>query len=89
MTRIVIELSHMSRRMTGNDLNTPLCPPRWNGRPTAEDGSPIAQWRALTKVASMDNILMIGLVAIAVVVVMAGLLSRLAAHDDISSYIEG
>jgi hypothetical protein len=37
----------------------------------------------------MDNILVIGLVAIAVVVVMAGLLSRLVAHDDLSSYFEG
>jgi hypothetical protein len=89
MTRIVIELSHISRQVVGNDLNTPLCPPRWNGRPTDGDGSPIAQWRALTKVANMDNILVIGLVAIAVVVVMAGLLSRLVAHDDMSSYIEG
>ena len=32
---------------------------------------------------------MIGLVAIAVVIVMAGLLGRLVDHDDLSSYVEG
>lgn len=37
----------------------------------------------------MNEILLIGLVAIAVVIVMAGLLGRLVAHDDLSSYVEG
>lgn len=37
----------------------------------------------------MNEILLIGLVAIAVVIVMAGLLGRLVAHDDLSSYFEG
>jgi hypothetical protein len=37
----------------------------------------------------MNEILVIGLVAIAVVVVMAGLLGRLVASDDLSSYTEG
>jgi hypothetical protein len=32
---------------------------------------------------------LIGLVAIAVVIVMAGLLGRLVDRDDLSSYIEG
>jgi hypothetical protein len=37
----------------------------------------------------MNEILLIGLVAIAVVIVMAGLLGRLVAHDDLSSYVDG
>jgi hypothetical protein len=37
----------------------------------------------------MNEILVIGLVAIAVVIVMAGLLGRLVANDDLSSYMEG
>jgi hypothetical protein len=37
----------------------------------------------------MNEILLIGLVAIAVVIVMAGLLGRLVDRDDLSSYIEG
>ncbi len=37
----------------------------------------------------MNSILLIGLVAIAVVIVMAGLLGRLVEHDDMSSYMEG
>lgn len=37
----------------------------------------------------MSEILVMGLVAIAVVVVMGGLLGRLADHDDPSSYVEG
>ena len=89
MTRIVIELSHTGKDEVGNDLTTPLRPPRRAGGPPPRTGLEIAQWRALAKVANMDNILVIGLVAIAVVVVMAGLLSRLVAHDDLSSYIEG
>jgi hypothetical protein len=37
----------------------------------------------------MTEILAFGLIAIAVVIVMAGLLGRLVAHDDMSSYSEG
>jgi hypothetical protein len=37
----------------------------------------------------MNEILLTGLVAIAVVIVMAGLLGRLVDRDDLSSYIEG
>lgn len=37
----------------------------------------------------MIEILGFGLIAIAVVVVMAGVLGRLVDHDDVSSYIEG
>jgi hypothetical protein len=37
----------------------------------------------------MTEILVMGLVAIAVVVVMAGLLGYLVASDDLSSYMEG
>ena len=37
----------------------------------------------------MSEILIFGLVAIAVVVIMAGVLGRLVARDDISSYVEG
>jgi|SoiMetStandDraft_5_1073268.scaffolds.fasta_scaffold414297_2 hypothetical protein len=37
----------------------------------------------------MNDILVFGLVAIAAVVIMAWLLGRLVAHDDISSYVEG
>jgi hypothetical protein len=37
----------------------------------------------------MNEILLIGLVAIAVVIVMAGLLGRLVDRDDLSSYVEG
>ncbi len=37
----------------------------------------------------MNEILILGLVAIAVVIVMAGLLGRLVDHDDLSSYVEG
>jgi len=38
---------------------------------------------------AMNEILILGLVAIAVVIVMAGLLGRLVDHDDVSSYVEG
>ena len=38
---------------------------------------------------AMNEILILGLVAIAVVIVMAGLLGRLVDHDDVSSYLEG
>jgi hypothetical protein len=37
----------------------------------------------------MNEILLFGLVAIAVVIVMAGVLGRLVDHDDMSSYVEG
>jgi hypothetical protein len=37
----------------------------------------------------MNEILLIGLVAIAVVIVMAGLLGRLVDRDALSSYVEG
>lgn len=37
----------------------------------------------------MAEILLTGLVAIAVVIVMAGLLGRLVERDDVSSYVEG
>lgn len=37
----------------------------------------------------MSEILILGAVAIAVVVIMAGLLGRLVDHDDLSSYVEG
>jgi hypothetical protein len=37
----------------------------------------------------MNDILMLGLVAIAVVIIMAGLLGRLVDHDDMSTYVEG
>lgn len=37
----------------------------------------------------MAEILLTGLAAIAVVIVMAGLLGRLVEHDDVSSYVEG
>ncbi len=37
----------------------------------------------------MNEILLIGLVAIAVVIAMAGLLGRLVDRDDLSSYVEG
>ena len=37
----------------------------------------------------MTEILAFGLIAIAVVIVMAGLLGRLVAHDDMPSYREG
>ena len=37
----------------------------------------------------MNEILVLGLVAIAVVVVMAGLLGRLVDRDDVQSYVEG
>jgi hypothetical protein len=37
----------------------------------------------------MTDILMFGLAAIAVVIVMAGLLGRLVDNDDLSSSIEG
>lgn len=37
----------------------------------------------------MAEILLIGLVAIAVVIVMAGLLGRLVERDDVSTYVEG
>ncbi len=36
----------------------------------------------------MSGILVLGAVAIAVVVIMAGLLGRLVDHDDVSSYVE-
>jgi hypothetical protein len=38
---------------------------------------------------TMNEILVLGLVAIAVVIVMAGLLGRLVDHDDVQSYVEG
>ena len=37
----------------------------------------------------MAEILLTGLVAIAVVIVMAGLLGRLVERDDVSTYLEG
>lgn len=37
----------------------------------------------------MSEILVFGLVAMAVIVVLAGLLGRLVAHDDVSTYVEG
>ena len=37
----------------------------------------------------MNEILILGLVAIAVVIGMAGLLGRLVDHDDVQSYVEG
>jgi hypothetical protein len=37
----------------------------------------------------MSEILIVGVVAIAIVIVMAGLLGRLVDHDDVSSYVEG
>lgn len=37
----------------------------------------------------MNEILVMGLAAMAVVIVMAGLLGRLVARDDLSSYVEG
>lgn len=37
----------------------------------------------------MSEILVFGLVAMAVIVVLAGLLGRLVAHDDASTYVEG
>lgn len=37
----------------------------------------------------MNEILLFGLVAIAVVIVMAGVLGRLTEHDDMSTYVEG
>jgi hypothetical protein len=37
----------------------------------------------------MAEILLTGLAAIAVVIVMAGLLGRLVERDDVSSYVEG
>ncbi len=37
----------------------------------------------------MAEILLTGLVAIAVVIVMAGLLGRLVERDDVSTYVEG
>jgi hypothetical protein len=37
----------------------------------------------------MNEILFLGLGAIAVVIVMAGLLGRLVDRDDVQSYIEG
>jgi hypothetical protein len=37
----------------------------------------------------MNEILLFGLVAIAVVIVMAGVLGRFVDHDDMSSYVEG
>lgn len=46
-------------------------------------------WRAVDEVASeMSEILIMGLVAIAVVIVMAGVLGRLVARDDMS-YADG
>jgi len=46
-------------------------------------------WRADGKVANQVNdILVMGLVAIAVVIVMAGLLGRLVDRDDLSTTIE-
>lgn len=37
----------------------------------------------------MAEILVLGLVAMAVVIVMAGVLGRLVDRDDLSSYMEG
>ena len=37
----------------------------------------------------MSEILVFGLVAMAVIVVLGGLLGRLVAHDDVSTYVEG
>lgn len=37
----------------------------------------------------MTEILVLGLVAMAVVIVMAGVLGRLVDRDDLSSYFEG
>jgi hypothetical protein len=37
----------------------------------------------------MNEILIMGLAAIAVIIVMAGLLGRLVDRDDLSSYVEG
>jgi hypothetical protein len=37
----------------------------------------------------MNEILILGLVAIAVVIVMAGLLGLLVDHDDVQSHLEG
>jgi hypothetical protein len=37
----------------------------------------------------MAEILLTGLAAIAVVIVMAGLLGRLVERDDVSTYVEG
>lgn len=37
----------------------------------------------------MTEILVLGLVAMAVVIVMAGVLGRLVDRDDLSSYMEG
>ena len=38
---------------------------------------------------AMNEILILGLAAIAVVIAMAWLLGRLVDHDDVSSYVEG
>lgn len=37
----------------------------------------------------MNDILLIGLAAIAVVIVMAGLLGRLVDNDDLTTYMDG
>lgn len=47
-------------------------------------------WRAASKVARrMADILWFGFAAIVLVIVMAGVLGRLAESDDLSSYVEG
>jgi hypothetical protein len=83
-------MSQTDRADLGNDRGTSLGPPRLAGRHGEERrvsiarGGPYRRWRG-----KMSEILVFGLVAIAVVVIMAGLLGRLVAHDDISSYVEG
>jgi hypothetical protein len=57
--------------------------------PAAVPGPNYRPWRADGKVANQVNdILVMGLVAIAVVIVMAGLLGRLVDRDDLSTTIE-
>jgi hypothetical protein len=75
MTQIVMESSRHRRGLLGNDP--------WH----VESPSPVG--RTVTEVAdNMNEILLVGLVAIAVVIVMAGLLGRLVDRDDLQTYVE-
>lgn len=90
LPQIVIEMSQTWCSKLGNDLSTSLIAPltgevaRQERRVSFARGGPDERLAA-----DMFEIVAFGLIAIAVVIVMAGVLGRLVAHDDISSYIEG
>jgi hypothetical protein len=78
MSRIVIEMSHTAPGYLGHDAGTFARPPRRRKLHNAH-GGPGRRWRV-----TMNEILVMGLVAVAVVVVMAGLLGWLVDRDDLT-----